>query len=59
MLWRLYLYETLLERLAQHFEGIPLELRQLIQQEETVVGQRHLPGRGTWPPPMSPTAAIV
>jgi hypothetical protein len=39
---RLYLSDTLLERLAPHFEHMPPELRQLIQQEDAVVGQRDL-----------------
>ena len=40
---RLYLENTLLERLAPHVEDMPAELRELIQQEDAMVGQRHLP----------------
>jgi hypothetical protein len=42
MLWRLYSYDTLLEPLGQHFEDMPVALRQLIQQEDAVVGQGDL-----------------
>jgi hypothetical protein len=40
---RLYAYDALLEGLAQHLEDMAAELRQLIQKEDTVVGQQHLP----------------
>jgi hypothetical protein len=39
---RLYIYDTLLQRLPQHLEDMAAELRQLIQKEPTMVGQRHL-----------------
>jgi hypothetical protein len=39
---RLYSYDTLLERLPQHFEHMAAELGQFIQQEDAVVRQRHL-----------------
>jgi hypothetical protein len=41
-LWRLYVYETLLERLPQHFEHIASELDEFIEVENTVVRQRPL-----------------
>ncbi len=45
-LWRLYLCETLLERLAEDLEDMALELGQLIQEQDPVVRQRHLPRHG-------------
>jgi hypothetical protein len=39
---RLSSCDTLLERLAQPFEAMPLELRQFIQRENAVVRQGHL-----------------
>ena len=39
---KLYIYETLLERLPQHLQDMPAELRELIQKEHAIVGQRHL-----------------
>jgi hypothetical protein len=43
---RSYSEDTLLERLAQHFKQMPLELGQLIKEQDTVVGPRHLARRG-------------
>jgi hypothetical protein len=40
---RLYVVNTLLERLAQPFEDMPLALRPFIQKQDPVVGPRHLP----------------
>ena len=40
MLWRLYLYETLLEGLAQDLQDVVFELRQFIQKEHAMVRQR-------------------
>jgi hypothetical protein len=42
---RLYLCDTLLERLAQDFQDVAAELRQFIQQEHAVVRQRPLAGQ--------------
>ena len=42
MLWRLYVYETLLARLAQDLEDMAAELGPFIREEHAVVGQRHL-----------------
>jgi hypothetical protein len=39
---RLSVYDTILEVLAQHLEGMAAELRQFIQKEHAVVRQRHL-----------------
>ena len=36
---KLYLYETLLERLAQDLEDMAAELGQFIQEEHAMVGQ--------------------
>jgi hypothetical protein len=41
-LWRLYLYDTLIEGLAQHLEEVAAELRPFIQKQHPVVRQRHL-----------------
>jgi hypothetical protein len=41
-LWRLYSYETLLERLAQDLQDMAAELGELIQEEHAMMGQRHL-----------------
>jgi hypothetical protein len=41
---RLYLYDTLLKRLAQDFQDVSCALGQLVQEEHAVVRQRHLPG---------------
>jgi len=43
-LWRLYVYETLLERLAQDREHMTAKLGPFIQEEDTVVAQRHVAG---------------
>jgi hypothetical protein len=45
---RLYAEDTTLERWAQHFEDVPPEFREFVQQAHTVVRQRHLPGQ--WHP---------
>ena len=39
---RLYVYDTLLERRAQDLEHLTAELRPFIQEEDAVVGQRHV-----------------
>jgi hypothetical protein len=39
---RLYVYETLLQRLAQDFEDMAAEFRPFISKEHAVVRQRHL-----------------
>jgi hypothetical protein len=46
MLWRLYLYETLLEGLAQDLEDMTAALGPFIENEHAVVGQRHLARHG-------------
>jgi hypothetical protein len=38
---KLYVYETILERLAQDLQDMAAELGQFIQEEHTIVGQRH------------------
>src|SRR5262247_3785647 len=42
MLSRLYVEDTLLERLPQDLQHMPAKLRQLIQEEHAIVRQRHL-----------------
>jgi hypothetical protein len=42
----LYSYDTRLERLAQDFEDIALALGPLIQPQEAMMRQGHLPRRG-------------
>jgi hypothetical protein len=39
---RLYVYDTVFERLAQDLEHMTAKLGQFIQEEDAVVGQRHL-----------------
>jgi hypothetical protein len=39
---RLYLYDTILERLAQDLEPMAAKLGQFIQEEHAIVRQRHL-----------------
>src|SRR6266542_5340542 len=39
---KLYSCDTLLDRLSQHFEHVPLELGELIQEQEAMVRQGHL-----------------
>jgi hypothetical protein len=38
---KLYVYETILERLAQDLQDMAAELGQFIQEEHAMVGQRH------------------
>jgi hypothetical protein len=56
---RLYSCDTLLERLAQYLQDVETELRQLVQEQHTVVHQRHLTRHGHLPPPISPTSEMV
>jgi hypothetical protein len=46
MLWRLYLYDPLLQRLAQDLEAMSFELGEFIGEEDAMVGQRHLARHG-------------
>jgi hypothetical protein len=43
---RLYVYETILERLPQDLQDMAAELGPCIQEEHTMVGQRHLARHG-------------
>ena len=43
----------------QHLQDMAAELGEFIQQEHAMVGQRHLAGIGTWPPPISPASEMV
>jgi hypothetical protein len=49
-LWRLYSYETLLERLPQDLEPMACERRELIEEEDAMRRQRHLPRHGDLAP---------
>jgi hypothetical protein len=42
---KLYIYETLLERLPQDLQAIAPELGQLVEEEHAMVRQRHVPRR--------------
>jgi hypothetical protein len=53
-LWRLYSYDTLLERLAQDLQDVAVELRQFIQQEHPVVRPRYVAGPRHLPPTDQP-----
>jgi hypothetical protein len=37
-------HEAVLQRLAQRLEGVPAELRELVEEEDAVVGEAHFPG---------------
>jgi hypothetical protein len=52
-------HAPLLQGLAQHLEDVLLELRELVEEEHAVVGERDLAGRGTEPPPMRPASLMV
>jgi hypothetical protein len=52
------LQTSLLERLAEHCEDVPPELRAFIRKEHAVVGPRHLPRRRHRPAPIGPTAEM-
>jgi len=54
----LYTYETILERLTQGLKDTALALRQFIQEEYAVVGQRHVARHRHVPPPISPTGEM-
>jgi hypothetical protein len=56
---RLYVYDTLLQRLAQHLEHVAVELGQFIQEEHAVMGQRHLPRRRDLAAPDQPRVEMV
>jgi hypothetical protein len=47
---KLYVYETLLERLPQDLQDMAAALGQLIQEEHAMVRQRHLARHGHVPP---------
>jgi hypothetical protein len=51
---RLYLYDTLLERLAQDFQDVTAELRELIEKQNAFVRQRHLARHGHLAPTDQP-----
>jgi hypothetical protein len=58
-LWRLSSYDTLLEGLAQDLEHMAAELGPFIQEESTMVRERHLPRHRHMPPPINPTSEMV
>jgi hypothetical protein len=51
---RLYVYETILERLPQDLQDMAAELGPCIQEEHTMVGQRHLARHGHMAPADQP-----
>jgi hypothetical protein len=51
---KLYVYETILERLAQDLQDMAAKLGPFIQEEHAVVGQRHLAGHGDVAPTGQP-----
>ncbi len=51
---RLYLYDTLLQRLAQDLQDMAAELGELIQEEHAIVGQRHFARHGDLAPTDQP-----
>ena len=44
---RLYVYDTLLQRLPQDLQDMAAELGVFIQKEHTIVGQRHVARRAS------------
>jgi hypothetical protein len=56
---RLSSYDTLLEGLAQDLEHMAAELGPFIQEESTMVRERHLPRHRHMPPPINPTSEMV
>ena len=53
--WRLYLYETILQRLTQHFQHMASEFRQFIQKEHAAMSQADFAGAG----PVDVAAVVV
>jgi hypothetical protein len=51
---KLYVYETLLEGLAQDFQDVAAKLRELIEKHDTMVRQRHLAWHGHLAPTDQP-----
>jgi hypothetical protein len=51
--------DTLLQRLSQDLQDMRRARGPLVQQENAMVRQGPLPGRGRWPPPITPTSEIV
>jgi hypothetical protein len=47
-------HDTLLKRLAQHLQDMTAALEELIQEEDPVVGQRHVAGHRDLPAPDQP-----
>jgi hypothetical protein len=56
---KLYVYETLLERLTQDLQDMATELGQFIQEEHAIVGQRHFTRHRHVAPPIRPTSEKV
>jgi hypothetical protein len=56
---RLYICDTLRERLAQDLKDMAAALGQCIQEEHAMVGQRHVARHRHMPAPISPTSEIV
>ena len=56
---KLYIYESLLERLAQDLEDMAAELGPCIQEEHAMVGQRHVTRHRHVAPADQPASAMV
>ena len=56
---RLYVYDTLLERLAQDLEDMAAEHGQFIQEQHAMVSQRHVARHRHVAPAISPTSEMV
>ena len=52
-------HPAVLERLAQRFEDVLLEFRQLVEEEHAAVRERHFARVRGLPPPTSPETEIV
>jgi hypothetical protein len=55
---RLYLYDALLEGLAQHLQDVAAARRPFIQKENPMVRLRPLARQGDLAPPISPPSAM-
>src|SRR4030095_4276879 len=56
---KLYVYETLLERLAQDLQDMAPELGELIQEEHAMMDQRHVTRHRHAAPAVTPASEMV
>jgi hypothetical protein len=58
-LWRLYVYETLLERRGQDLQDVGRNSGRSSRNSTPLYPSGTSPGLGTWPPPIRPRSEIV